>query len=498
MTHGLHRTSQAAAAPRLRACLFTVRAAASGLLLAALAGCGGHGSSSGGEAPPPPAFVISGTVSHLNTAGLSLMDGGETITVAAGATTFAFKTPVANGTAYAVSVASQPAGRTCAVTNGSGTISGAEVASIGVACSTVIAAPSAVGVVPFGSTSSNNSRIFLPITMVGDTPVAINSVLDTGSAGLVLNAFLVFPSTMVTSSGFIFPAGQDTLTYNGITVTKARYTKSFGAQTADPTVDTGNLGFAQLTFGSGTQVTTKVVPILFVYQLTSNGAPAPAANIPNFFGVNAELGTINALQGAADTATSPPPCTVSSTATCGIASPLRYLTYATGVNAGFAIDRIMLNDCSMAAAGSCPTQNALTLGLDATAGAGFRTVKLSCRIVTGGDFQNEQFCSQTSAGVTVASDGASFTGPAIFDSGVPMVRLSVPPGSSFVTSLSDGSTVQVTPPNGAPYNFTTGTGYLRTVVVQATNATEVSNFGIAFFTKNAFLLSYANGLQGWR
>ena len=79
-------------------------------------------------------YVVRGTVSGLTGAGLSvLLNGGGAITVAAGATTFAFPA-IPSGVRYDVTIGAQPTGQTCFVTGGSGTVTSAEVASVVVSC----------------------------------------------------------------------------------------------------------------------------------------------------------------------------------------------------------------------------------------------------------------------------------------------------------------------------------------------------------------------------
>ncbi len=90
------------------------------------------------ETPPPPAsFTLGGTVTGLQGSGLSLRNtnGGETVQPVADGS-FTFASPLADGLAYAVSVTTQPANpaQTCTVTNGSGTVPGANVTNIVVAC----------------------------------------------------------------------------------------------------------------------------------------------------------------------------------------------------------------------------------------------------------------------------------------------------------------------------------------------------------------------------
>jgi N-acetylneuraminic acid mutarotase len=102
-----------------------------------LAACGG-GSSSGTSNPPPPVtYTIGGTVSGLAGSGLVLQNnGGDNLTVSASGS-FTFKTAMASGGSYKVTVLTQPStpAQTCTVTGGTGTAS-ANVTSVQVACTT--------------------------------------------------------------------------------------------------------------------------------------------------------------------------------------------------------------------------------------------------------------------------------------------------------------------------------------------------------------------------
>jgi len=80
--------------------------------------------------------TIGGTVSRLAGTGLVLQDnGGDNLTVSANGS-FTFKTPVATGKPYAVTVSTQPSSPTqyCVVENGSGTTASANVTSVTVMC----------------------------------------------------------------------------------------------------------------------------------------------------------------------------------------------------------------------------------------------------------------------------------------------------------------------------------------------------------------------------
>ena len=79
-------------------------------------------------------YSIGGTISGLTASGLSLTDnGGNTLSVNAGASSFDFSTQLAYGATYAVAVSTQPTGQTCTVSNSSGTVS-TTVTSVSLSC----------------------------------------------------------------------------------------------------------------------------------------------------------------------------------------------------------------------------------------------------------------------------------------------------------------------------------------------------------------------------
>jgi len=80
-------------------------------------------------------YTVGGTIEGLTKAGLVLINGADTITLAANATTFAFPVKVAETGTYGVTVRTQPTGQTCTVQNGTGTMGNTNVTSIKVVCS---------------------------------------------------------------------------------------------------------------------------------------------------------------------------------------------------------------------------------------------------------------------------------------------------------------------------------------------------------------------------
>jgi len=84
-------------------------------------------------------YTIGGTVSGLSGTGLVIAYNGDSVLdPIAGNGAFTFPTPLQSGLAYTVTVATQPSNpsQTCTVTNGTGTIGGANVTNVAVTCTT--------------------------------------------------------------------------------------------------------------------------------------------------------------------------------------------------------------------------------------------------------------------------------------------------------------------------------------------------------------------------
>lgn len=85
---------------------------------------------------PPPVryYTVGGMISGLSGTVVLQDNGGDDLTLSADGS-FAFATPLAEGSSYNVTVASQPANQLCTITNGAGTIGSANVTSVAVTCS---------------------------------------------------------------------------------------------------------------------------------------------------------------------------------------------------------------------------------------------------------------------------------------------------------------------------------------------------------------------------
>jgi hypothetical protein len=80
------------------------------------------------------AYSLGGTIAGLTGTGLVLSDGSDTYRVPAGATDFTMPAAVAYGSGYTVSVQTQPAGLTCTVSGGAGTMPASAVMNVEVTC----------------------------------------------------------------------------------------------------------------------------------------------------------------------------------------------------------------------------------------------------------------------------------------------------------------------------------------------------------------------------
>lgn len=98
------------------------------ILSIALGGCSGASDNS-----EPATYSISGNITGLTGSVTLLRGGGNALTMSTNGT-FTFTTPLASGNVYVVSVGTQPAGQTCLVTNGSGTINGTAVTNVAISC----------------------------------------------------------------------------------------------------------------------------------------------------------------------------------------------------------------------------------------------------------------------------------------------------------------------------------------------------------------------------
>jgi hypothetical protein len=111
-------------------------------------------------------YTVGGSITGLTSSGLVLENNAaDDLTVAATSTSFTFATAIASGASYSVSVKTQPAGLTCAVTSASGTVSAAPITNVAVACTAVV--PFVCGVTENGTVVTHAGNITASETWAG-------------------------------------------------------------------------------------------------------------------------------------------------------------------------------------------------------------------------------------------------------------------------------------------------------------------------------------------
>ena len=167
---------------------------------------------------------LGGTLTGLTTAGLVLANGADTVSPSAGATSFTFAQPVAQGASYAVTVHTEPAGANCTVSAGSGTMGSSDITAVRVVCT-----PSSHHV---GGTISGLTTSGLVLANGADTvSPAANAVSFTFTQTVATGASYSVsvqqqPSGLTCSVGGSFPATMGAADVTNITVSCAAATTS--------------------------------------------------------------------------------------------------------------------------------------------------------------------------------------------------------------------------------------------------------------------------------
>lgn len=205
--------------------------------IAFLAACGGGSGGSGSSpAPAPGSFTIGGVVTGMSLSGSVkiLNNGGDEIAVTKNGE-FTFSSKVTGGTAYDVTVQTNPIGQVCIVTNGTGKAA-ADVANVSINCDNKKAkfgyvsnlngqniseyvvdqvsgvltqttnSPFAVGVRPTVSVANPNGKYLYIASATTDTPM---QTLQIDKASGALSNYITYHETGATSFGIaISPNGK--------------------------------------------------------------------------------------------------------------------------------------------------------------------------------------------------------------------------------------------------------------------------------------------------
>jgi uncharacterized repeat protein (TIGR03803 family) len=231
--------------------------------------------------------LSAGSISGLATSGLTLsVNGGTPVAVPANTTTFSLPIGVAYGSSYAVTVATQPTGLTCTVTNGTGTMPAGNVSNIGITCADnaydlggSISGLTASGLVlAFGSDSvsvaSGATTFTLPTAVAYGSSYAVTITSQpTGHTCTVSNGTGTMPAGAVTNVAVTCAATTYTLggTLTGVTTTGL--TLANGSDTlnvaANATVFTLPAGVAP---GASYNVTVQAHPAGQSCTVSTNGS----------------------------------------------------------------------------------------------------------------------------------------------------------------------------------------------------------------------------------
>jgi hypothetical protein len=145
-------------------------------------------------------FTVGGTVSGLSGSVVLQNNGADNLTISVNGG-FTFSTALANASRYNVSVLTQPSGQTCGVANGTGTVNGANVTNVSVACSTNNPAPGYTTTFPATENPISEGGHWIntvsatwnaPVSTVGGSPghaVGLNSTGFNDSIAMLTGSF---------------------------------------------------------------------------------------------------------------------------------------------------------------------------------------------------------------------------------------------------------------------------------------------------------------------
>jgi hypothetical protein len=354
-------------------------------------------------------------------------------------------------------------------------------------------------------------RLYIYLAAVGSVPMSAPLIFDTGSAGLTLDAHAVFPPSMFDASGrLLFPGNQTPLSVSGVTVMPAPAKKEFGG--AGGTTLLGYVGYTRVTFGDAkTQLTTSEMPV-FLYDSTS---PSSASNPTGYGPAQGIFGVDNLADQLAESFTKSPlaACEGQSSPPCYVASVLKYLSYAPGLDAGFRLAPAELQPCAISSTpGECLPEPMLTVGLNMEEMNGFAVKSLVCPPTSSEEpayygpdaIQGYRVCEKSIAGadISISAPMAApplasfllFPGPVLFDTGAPENEVEDSSLPSSIT-LTAGNVV-VTLPVPFTYSYMIDDTNTPTVLQPIVNNKQ-NHIGVGYFESNYFFLDYTTSTEGW-
>jgi N-acetylneuraminic acid mutarotase len=256
-------------------------------------------------------YQVGGTLSGLISGrSIVLQDNGGSSTVVSANGAFVFATPVASGSPYSVTILTQPAGQTCSVAMGSGTVAGANVTSAAVSCSDNVydIQVTASGLLRSGLSLQNNGADTLSIpannTYDFSTPVASGSAYDVtvltqppGETCVVSNGTGTVGGANVTGIGVACTPNAYSIggTVSGLNSGNSIVLADNGGNLTTVSANHSYTFSTQIASGSGYAVTISTQPTGQVCSVSNGTGTVVSANVTN---VNVSCGDNNYNVGA--------------------------------------------------------------------------------------------------------------------------------------------------------------------------------------------------------
>jgi hypothetical protein len=244
-------------------------------------------------------FTIGGTVSGLNTgASVTLLDNGTNSLKVTANGAFTFTTALASGATYSVTVGTQPAGETCTVTKGSGTVGSANVTNVAVACAgatTLTIGGNVSGLISGRSVtlldngtnsltvSANGSFTFTTALASGATYVVTVSTQPTGETCTITNGSGTVGSANVTNVAVACTANKYTIggTVSGLNPSTSVTLLDNGGNSLTVSANGAFTFTTAIASGSTYSVTVGTQPTGETCTVTNGSGTVGSANVTN-------------------------------------------------------------------------------------------------------------------------------------------------------------------------------------------------------------------------
>jgi hypothetical protein len=415
-------------------------------------------------------YTVGGTVSGLGSGdSVTLLDNGANALTVTANGKFTFTTALASGTAYAVTVGTQPTGQTCTVTNGSGTVVAANVTNVAVAC-------------------KSSTTFTIGGTVSGLITSRSVTLLDNGANSLTVTANGAFTFTTALASGATYsvtvgtqPTGEACTVTNGSgTVGSANVTNVAVACTANKYTIGGTV--------SGLNASTSVTLLdngTNSLMVTANGSFTFTTPIASGATYSVTVGT----QPTGET------CTVTNgSGTVGSANVTNVAVACAGAStftiggtvSGLITGRSVTlldngaNSLTVSANGSFTFTTALASGATYSVTVGTQPTGETCTVTNGSGTVGSANVTNVAVactankytiGGTVSGLNAS-TSVTLLDNGTNSLTVTANGSFTFTTAIASGSTYNVTvstQPTGETCTVTNGSG-----TVGSANVTNVA------------------------